>query len=234
MNELSEKFLNADNLESFNMVLDTTLKILTILGGLVAAFWTYYHFVRGRIYHARLEPALEGTIFEAGERRFLHISYSLKNTGLNSVEFSPDFSCVRVFECSPRKPSEKPRNLIEEGLGTFRIFEAHKGIEPNEVIRDERIVTLPSQPLTCLKIELLLTGFCKPFLLNKSRRKNEWVTTTYTKSIEGDLTMAIDPKETDRKLADPNEDRTKAISPAREDPKIQHEIAEQDEADNED
>src|SRR5436190_24290972 len=46
---------------------DGTTTLAIVIGGI----WTYFNFIRGRIYNPRLEPAIFGTLFENKGVRFV-------------------------------------------------------------------------------------------------------------------------------------------------------------------
>lgn len=127
---------------------DILQKIVTIAAILSAGIWTYFNYLRGRLYKARLEPSLAGRILTCDGKYFMVMTARLKNAGLSKVKILQNGSGVRR-------------------LGTFPVFEKTEWLEPSESVEEHRLVILPSAPEVALRLELHLASGDERWIISK-------------------------------------------------------------------
>jgi hypothetical protein len=136
--------------------LDQTEKFVHIVAIVVGGVWAYFRFVRGRVYHSRLEPALSGRTFQAGDKSFLVGIASLKNVGASEVDILQEGTGVRVFCCDMLVESKPTRLAGWTRIRTLSVFEQHDWVEAGETIADTFLVVLPSHTVA-VKLEMSVT-----------------------------------------------------------------------------
>jgi len=139
---------------SFESLLDTIQKILTILAILIGAIWTYFNYFRGRTYRPRLENDVCGNVIQIDNSLLLNVKIKIKNVGLSKIDIKQKGSGLRIIAL--KKPSEVKKVVKYEGtrLKTVPIFQDHGWIEPNEPITDVHTFLLPNNDYFGLKFEV--------------------------------------------------------------------------------
>jgi hypothetical protein len=140
--------------------LDKVEKLITILGIIVGGIWTYYGFVKGRVYMHRLEPSITGEIVDIGGIKHLLTRFQLKNVGASKITLLSS-SGLDIFSDQPyRLTEEREAGLNFESVPwsdpptTLPVFAGHEWIEPGETIQEEKIIAFRSEGKALLKLEL--------------------------------------------------------------------------------
>jgi|SRR5229473_6209816 len=138
------------------VILDCIKKIVEIVAIITGGVWTYYRFIRGRIYHPRLESAVHGRAFAQNGTDYLIASFRLKNLG-NSKTSITNGSGLRLFSCDLHSVVTPPDEPRWTRLATFPVFAKHGWIESGETISDEILCALPPNQIA-IKLELRICG----------------------------------------------------------------------------
>ena len=159
------------------MWLDYTDKLVKISAVIVGGIWAYVKFIRGRVFHTRLEPAVSGRILREGKAEYVLARVKLKNVGASKVDIQQAGTALRVWAC----------NLLEGASGitwtrthTLTIFERHGWIEAGECIEDTLFVSLPAN-VVVVKLDLRIVS-----------KKIEWNATTVIDS--DDVDQSVQPQ----------------------------------------
>ena len=149
-----------ENLENFTGTVEHVITVITlILGG----FFTYYKFIKGRVFISRLEPEVSGEIISLYNTNYLRISVELKNVGSSKVEITNDGVSLDIFAEKSRHtvPAEdaqkrKVRSVNWDALWPFDILGRHAWIEPGETIRDQVLIELLTNENIAYKVDLVI------------------------------------------------------------------------------
>ena len=139
---------------------DTTIgiaqKILTIIGIIVGAIWTYFHYFRGRTYRPRLETSITGELLKENKNLLLVAKIRIKNVGLSKIDIKQNGSGMRVSALEKKSSVKKIQKYEGVGLKTISIFNSHSWIEPGETIDDVYTLILPDNDYFGLKLDVRL------------------------------------------------------------------------------
>lgn len=138
--------------------LDIILKILNVLAILIGGFWAYFKFIKGRLFHPRLELNLEGQLLQNNNVSHLLLKYEVKNVGLSKVNINTDNSGMRVKKYYPRLDSMEIENVKWNHLGSFSIFEKHKWIESGEIIKESNLLSIKGSEKVFYQVVIRLVG----------------------------------------------------------------------------
>lgn len=138
--------------------LDILLKILNALAILIGGFWAYIKFIKGRLFHPRLELNLEGQLLKNNNISHLLLRYEVKNVGLSKVNLNTDNSGIRVRRYYPQLDSMEIENVKWIHLGSFPIFEKHKWIESGETIKESILLSIKDSENVFYQAVIRLVG----------------------------------------------------------------------------
>ena len=130
--------------------IETVARIAAVI---VVGGWAYMKFVKGRIFHSRLELDVTGEARIRVDQAAVAISIKVKNVGLSRVDLRQTGSGLRILAAK----KNTPMSMISaewRHLGTFPVLENHAWIEPGETVGEERLVILPQEALDDLLLEL--------------------------------------------------------------------------------
>jgi len=129
-------------------------KILAIILALIAG---YYKFLRGRVFHPRLEIRMSSTLLLIAGRCFLKVTADLTNTGASQIPF--DGPCgLRIFASGPAT-RKKADAVLWERIATVKMSDRHHWIEAAELITVNWLIELSrDRPLTAVRAELRVAG----------------------------------------------------------------------------
>jgi hypothetical protein len=120
---------------------ETVIRIVALI---VGAVWAYAKFVKGRVFHSRLEPQVSGDTVVRNDQANLAISIKVKNVGLSRVDVHQRGSGLRVSTAERSDPKVMVSAQWRH-LGTFPILEKHAWIEPGETVGEDRLAILPKE-----------------------------------------------------------------------------------------
>jgi hypothetical protein len=140
--------------------LEGASKIATIAGIVLGGIAAYYKFLRGRVFHARMDIAMSSSLLRVREETFLQVQAQVKNTGASRVRFVLQDSILTVLGANHAHraiadDSEWQIVATVDGISKGK----HKWIEPAETIYLNWLIDLPRDlPYAALKSELLLSA----------------------------------------------------------------------------
>jgi hypothetical protein len=148
--------LNTVHLHVLVQLADILTKCITAVGILAGGLWAYFHYFRGRLYHPKLELAIDLDVSPA--EHLIVLRPRVKNVGLSRVDLDLESSGIRVSEIVLPATASRVCNLEPIRLGTFDVFQGHDWIEAGEPLEDVRLVVLPSTPRTAVLATLRIVG----------------------------------------------------------------------------
>jgi hypothetical protein len=140
--------------------LEGASKIATIAGIVLGGIAAYYKFLRGRVFHARMDIAMSSSFLRIREEPFLQVQAQVKNTGASRIRFVLQDSILTVFGANHAHraiadDSEWEIVATVDGISKGK----HKWIEPAETIYLNWLIDLPRDlAYAALKSELLLSA----------------------------------------------------------------------------
>jgi hypothetical protein len=140
--------------------LDGASKIATIVGIVLGGIAAYYKFLRGRVFHSRMDIAMSSSFLRVRQDSFLQVQAQVKNTGASRIQFVLQDSILSVYAANHAQrgiadDAEWKRLATVDAIREGR----HKWIEPAETIYLNWLIDLP-RDLDCeaLRSELLLSS----------------------------------------------------------------------------
>lgn len=137
---------------------DTVQSFATAGGILVGGVFTYFKFIKDRVYRPRVALAIEGGILEPklGER-FLVCRATITNNGATKLPLKHDGTAIiiRIGSPSPVPLNHTTWTPVEESA-VLDIFAAHDWLESSESIRDEVIIRASDDPDCIYRAEFRL------------------------------------------------------------------------------
>ncbi len=124
------------DLQDWDTTIGIAQKVLTIIGIIVGAIWTYFHYFRGRTYRPRLETSIKGEVLKENEALLLVAKIRIKNVGLSKIDIKQKGSGLRISALEKKSSVKKIQEYEGVRLKTISIFENHSWIEPGETIDD--------------------------------------------------------------------------------------------------
>jgi hypothetical protein len=141
-------------------LLEAAEKIATIAAIILGGIAAYYKFLRGRVFHSRLDIAMTSSFLCIREDPFLPVQAQVKNTGASRVRFVLNDSILSVFGANHAgrgiaDDTEWTIVATVDGINKGK----HKWIEPAETIYLNWLLDLPRDvDYAALKSELLLSA----------------------------------------------------------------------------
>jgi len=146
------------NLDALKTLSDIINNFLTIIALLVGGVWTYYNFIKGRLYKNRLEPKVDAQFVKHNQGTGLLISYQVKNVGLSKVPIKQEGSAIEIFTCDLSQYNPHHESIIWDDLTILSIFIKHQWIEPGETIEEQQLINLVKEESIAVKITLKLVS----------------------------------------------------------------------------
>lgn len=147
--------------KTVNIYFDDAQKIVTILAVLFGAAASYFKFIKGRIWHLKVEQAASGSAVFRDGMTYLTVTSRLKNVGITKIEIRQRGTAISV------SPAVLPKNggvrtmAMDWGKATrFPVFESHARIEAGETIEEQRLVVIPGDKheAFCLELRVVSAG----------------------------------------------------------------------------
>ena len=143
---------------SFIEILEITGKIVTTLAILIGGFWAYYKYIKGRLFHPRLELFIDGKIIRLESNAQLLLNYEIKNVGLSKVDIDKDASGIRVMKYYPQDDSLEIESVEWENIGSFPVLEKHSWVESKEIIKDSNLFSISETQDIVYKANIRIVG----------------------------------------------------------------------------
>jgi hypothetical protein len=167
-----------DKIESISSIIKDGFTIVAIFAG---GIWTFFHYFKGRTFKPRLELKISGELQNNDNSKCLIAKVVLKNVGLSKLELKQKGTGMRIISLDDVAHSKKAKKLEGNRLKTVAIFKEHEWIEPNEIIDDVQIFSLPHRCETVLlDARVVSKGIARrakcmaSYSLEKEKNKNEY------------------------------------------------------------
>jgi len=139
------------NLKPILENLNTLLQILAIL---FAGIWAYYKFIRGRLFHHKLDLELKGEFFPAKPAGHVLAQITVSNSGFTRVDLETECCVLRIFVPKDRSFQDFTDASIWGRVATIPILADHGWVEPSERICEEELITLHCGPVFAVRLVL--------------------------------------------------------------------------------
>jgi hypothetical protein len=128
----------------------------TAVGIGVGGVFTYYKFVKDRIYRPRLDLSVIAERVESGDRTLLACRLAVHNLGSTKLSIRHKGLVLIVRAATvPPGPFQAARWSSDAAqVAVVRIFADHDWIESGETIRDEALVSVVADPAQAYRVEL--------------------------------------------------------------------------------
>jgi len=139
-------------------------EIFAKIGGttafIIGGVWAYYKYIRGRLFHPRIESFINGELVYVNSLPHLLLKYEIKNIGLSKVELNNESSAIRVMQYRPQKEEDplKIESVHWHHIGSFSILEKHSWIESSEIIKEDRLFSISEILDIVYKAEIRIVG----------------------------------------------------------------------------
>jgi hypothetical protein len=127
-------------------VADAVQAFATAGGILAGGIFTYYKFIKDRIYRPRLDLKNEYEIVTIDRHEQLLCHLSIHNQGSTKIELVHEGTALVVTPCSVSADPLHTARWSGNDSGTVNVFAAHDWIESNETIRDDALMSLGPEP----------------------------------------------------------------------------------------
>jgi hypothetical protein len=131
--------------------------VVKIAAVLIGGSWAYIKFIKGRVYHVRLEPSIAARSFRRGESDCLLATVRVKNVGASKVDIEQRGTALRIFGCPVVGKIDMGVEIPWTRLKTVTIFDTHGWVEAGETIDDMVMILLP-RCLVAIKMELRIVA----------------------------------------------------------------------------
>jgi hypothetical protein len=125
--------------------ISAVLALVQIAAIIIGALWAYYKFFRGRIFHKRAEPSLEGTLVSAAESYGVRVKLTLKNTGSSDIPLRVTLLTLAAHKVGDVDEKGHLRWREVARAHAFRNDDGepdHVEIESQETITDEVLIPI--------------------------------------------------------------------------------------------
>lgn len=141
-------------------IVGLTEQVMTILAIVLGGAWAYFNFIKGRVYHPRLEPRVSAVLKPSPNFKHVLINAEVKNVGLSNVPIQKEGTGIRLLALTQENYVTTGWEIDWEDhhLVTLSVFESHGWIEPGETIREQRLIPLREEGLLALRVELRIVS----------------------------------------------------------------------------
>ncbi len=145
-------------------IIDISKEIFTIIAFIFGGLWTYFNFIKGRIYKPRLDISTSGVVDGYDQsHKVIIIKTSVTNVGSREVIIDTEKSGILFFSYPKSKYVKFTHLAVWDKPIAFSVFENHTVIESKETINDELLITLmeSSDDILAWRIELNIVSKAK-------------------------------------------------------------------------
>jgi hypothetical protein len=141
-------------------IVGLTEQVMTILAIVLGGAWAYFNFIKGRVYHPRLEPRVSAVLKPRPNFQHVLINTEVKNVGLSNVPIQKEGTAIRLLALTQDNYVKTGWEIDWEDhhLVTLSVFESHGWIEPGETIREQRLIPLREEGLLALRVEVRIVS----------------------------------------------------------------------------
>lgn len=140
----------------------------TFVAILVGGVWTYVRFVRGRAFTPRISLQLVGSLFSAPSGSYLQVTVMAENKGNTAIEIDHSETAVTAFIENP----VRIRQPKWQDFDAFYVLQGVEFVEPDEDVREQHTISLPSIPSGAIMLRLQVRTRAKWY----RRGVSEWET----------------------------------------------------------
>jgi hypothetical protein len=120
---------------------DAAASAAQALAIVIAGFWAYFKFFRGRTFAKRAELSVTATVLRT-RRPTLKVRATMRNTGLSKIPLRTKAVLVYGVYAAPTEKNPIATRDVQIGPAK-KIFKAHGWVEAQETISDEILRLLP-------------------------------------------------------------------------------------------
>ncbi len=136
---------------------DTVQAFATAGGIVVGGIFTYYKFVKDRIYRPRVNIGIEGGVVTLGGVCFLLCRFTVTNNGTTKLPLKHAGTVGVIRRGVAGNDTFLPTQWsVPKNSAVIEVFADHDWIESTETIRDELLVRLESTANGAYRVELRL------------------------------------------------------------------------------
>jgi len=145
---------------NLSYIIDVIQKIISILAIIAGGLFTYYKFIKGRVYRSRLEPDITGEIIQINDIYYLKIIVSIKNIGISKILINKEGTAIsKYFNRTIVENTQLNKvEWDETKFVSFDVFIDHSTLESGEYIGDNLLIILPRDRFDAIKIELRIVS----------------------------------------------------------------------------
>lgn len=136
--------------------IDILQKITSITAIILGGIFTYYKFIKGRIFRSRLIPTIKGEFIDKSGVYYLKVNANINNVGVSKINIDKNGTAVSIYFTQINTDNYFVQNISwnETDFYSFEIFTAHTILESGEHISDNLLILLPQELGKAVKIEL--------------------------------------------------------------------------------
>jgi hypothetical protein len=139
----------------------------------IAGTWAYLKFIKGRVYHTRLEPSVDGKVFQHDLHEYVSVVARLNNVGASKVDLRQEGTALEV-SCADLYPESFDHKFVRwTRIATAPVFKRHRWIEASETIEEAALFRLPSET-SAVKIEFRLVADIHQWFRKWAHLKQGW------------------------------------------------------------
>jgi hypothetical protein len=138
--------------------LDVIGKLITTIAIVIGGVWAYFKYIKGRLFHPRLELHIDGKFVIQGSIPHLLLNYEIKNIGLSKVDLNKGSSGIRILKYNPPGDSLEIESADWKHIGSFPVLEKHSWVESNEVIKESSLYSITDADNIVYRADLRIVG----------------------------------------------------------------------------
>lgn len=133
-------------------------KIVGTLAVIIGGVWAYYKYIRGRLFHRRIELVINGEIVYVNSLPHLLLKYEIKNIGLSKLDLNKESSAIKVMKYRPPDDSLEVESAYWEQIGAFSVLKNHSWVESTEIINESSLFSISEIQNIVYKAEIRIVG----------------------------------------------------------------------------
>lgn len=150
--------MGINDLEALGTSLELIQSFLTSLAICIGGIWAYLNFIKGRLYHSKLELSILLELNRLDSELYLLVTSDIKNVGLGRVNVSAESSALIIAAVKQSGSSLKASSTESEEIGFFDVFRRDEFIESGESIREQQVIGLSDYGNVAFRATLRVVG----------------------------------------------------------------------------
>ena len=139
-------------------MIESIESVFIIFAIVIGGIWAYFNFIKGRIYHQRLEPRITAEVLHRDGKQYVMAKAKLQNVGLSEVRIKQEGSGLRVLSYDPLLSAHERKDGKWQHLVTLPVFTEHAWVESREEIEDPHLIEIPRTAAIALRLELRIVS----------------------------------------------------------------------------